>query len=115
DAPGMLLLPVEAVTSLETDHGALLASLDSAGAPASVRDRMTFGFVLRDLARRRVAVRVALRGGTVLHGTFDRAGADHADLALHEVGEPRRASAVRAFRIIPLHAVAWVHVDGRVA
>lgn len=109
--PGVLLVPLHAVGSIETDHGMLLDSLAEQDVPATLRERMTLGFVLRDLARRRVAVRVALRDGGRHHGTVDRAGADHFDLAVHDPGEPRRAAAVRAFRIVPFDAVLWVGVD----
>ena len=73
---------------------------------------MTFGFVLRDLVRRRVGVAVHLTTGRALTGTIDRAGADHLDLALHDAGAPRRADALAGHRILPFGAVAWLRVDG---
>ncbi|MGF3055792.1 hypothetical protein [Microbacterium sp. YY-01] len=87
-------------------HGELLSSMRSTGTASAVRDRMTLGFVLRDLARRRCALTLRLRTGLVLTGTVDRAGADHLDLALHDLSEPRRANAVRGFRVVPLTAIA---------
>lgn len=109
DSVSTLIVPLTAVTSIETDHGSLLDALeDSAAAADSLRERMTLGFVLRDLGRRRIPLRVALRDGETLHGTVDRAGADHLDLAVHDVGEPRRAAAVRAFRIVPFGALVWL-------
>ena len=72
---------------------------------------MSFGFVLRDLVRRRLAVTVHLRDGAALSGTIDRAGADHLDLALHDPGSPRRAASVTGFRMIPFDAVAWVRLE----
>lgn len=105
----LTIVPLSAVSALGADLGALLESLASAET-GGVRSRMTLGFVLRDLARRRVPVRLGV-GGRILHGTVDRAGADHLDLALHERDEPRRADAVRGFRIIPLDAVEWVAVE----
>lgn len=108
-----LIIPLAAISSIETDHGALLASVDiPVDATDAVRERMTLGFVMRDLARRRVALRLALRDGEDLHGTVDRAGADHFDLAVHDAGEPRRAGAVRAFRMIPFDALVWARTDG---
>lgn len=105
----LLLVPFGAVNSWELDHGMLLNSVESrALSEPTLHERMTLGFVIRDLARRRIAVRVALRNGTVLHGTVDRAGADHLDLAVHDAGESRRAEAVRSFRMIPLDALAWL-------
>ncbi|KDA06649.1 hypothetical protein DC31_09825 [Microbacterium sp. CH12i] len=110
DANGTLIVPLTAVTSLETDHGSLLATLDYATLlPDTLRERMTLGFLFRDLARRRLALRVALRDGEILHGTVDRAGADHLDLAVHDAGDARRAAAVRAFRMVPFDALVWAH------
>ena len=67
---------------------------------------MSLGFVVRDLVRRRIPVTVHLVTGRALSGTIDRAGADHLDLALHEIGAVRRADQVRGFRIVPFAAVA---------
>ena len=107
------IIPLHAVHGLSIDHGLLLASLDDADSSAPVlRERMSMGFVLRDLARRRVPVRVVGVGGIDLHGTVDRAGADHLDLALHDPGEARIAAAVRGFRIIPFSAVTSVQTFG---
>ncbi len=103
------LLPLHAIHGIAVDHGALLGSLDDTGdEPPSLRERMTLGFVLRDLARRRVAVRLTSVDGDDLHGTIDRAGADHLDIALHDPGDARLADAVRGFRIIPFAAIASV-------
>ena len=75
---------------------------------------MTLGFLLRDLARRRTPLHVALRDGERLHGTVDRAGADHLDLAVHDAGQARRTDAVRAFRIVPFDALVSARMDGAV-
>ena len=107
--PGALIVPLAAVTGIQVDHGALLDSLDEdAPVDGGLRERMTFGFLLRDLARRRAPLQLALRDGEQLHGTVDRAAGDHIDLAVHDAGEPRRARAVRAFRIIPQQAIIWM-------
>lgn len=107
------MIPLTAIQGVMTDHGMLLASLDAQGATEpALRERMTLGFVLRDLARRRVPLRIALRKGGELHGTVDRAGADHLDLAEHDPGEVRRAGAVRGFRILPFTALLWVRAAG---
>lgn len=108
------IIPLGAIAAVAVDHGALLASLADAAAEArgaSLRERMTLGFVLRDLARRRTPVTLARRGGDPQHGTIDRAGADHLDLALHDAGEPRRARSVQGFRIVPIDAVTWVRIE----
>lgn len=112
---GALIVPLSAITGVETTHGALLATLEEAELPADeLRGRMTLGFLLRDLARRRTPLHVALRDGERLHGTVDRAGADHLDLAVHDAGQARRADAVRAFRIVPFDALVSARMDGAV-
>ena len=105
------LVPFAAVRGLALTHAAMLATARPAERPPGLRDRMTFGFVLRDLVRRRLAVTVNLHDGAALSGTIDRAGADHLDLALHEPGSPRRAASVTGFRMIPFDAVAWVRLE----
>lgn len=112
---GALIVPLSAITGVESTHGALLATLEDAELPADeLRGRMTLGFLLRDLARRRTPLHVALRDGERLHGTVDRAGADHLDLAVHDAGQARRTDAVRAFRIVPFDALVSARMDGAV-
>ncbi|MFA4896376.1 MULTISPECIES: hypothetical protein [unclassified Microbacterium] len=112
---GALIVPLSALTGVESTHGALLATLEDAVLPTDeLRVRMTLGFLMRDLARRRTPLHVALRDGERLHGTVDRAGADHLDLAVHDAGQARRADAVRAFRIVPFDAVVSARMDGAV-
>lgn len=102
-APGWLriddtLIPATAVRSVQ--------GLGPHAEPASqVTQRLSFGYALRALARRRVEVTVTLTDGTTLNGTFDRVGADHADLALHPPGEPRERAGTTT---IPFAAVAAV-------
>lgn len=105
------IAPLGAIESLAVDHGTLLGSLTADAAGVGLRGRMTLGFVLRDLARRRVPVTVGRRSGDPQHGTIDRAGADHLDLALHDLHEPRRVRSVRGFRSIPFAALSWVRVE----
>lgn len=106
-----LLLPFAAITAIGMPHADVLRSARPASARSSLSDRMTFGFVVRDMVRRRVAVTVHLTHGRMLTGTIDRAGADHLDLALHEPGSPRRASEVTGYRVVPFTAVAWIRLD----
>ncbi|MFF5626098.1 hypothetical protein [Microbacterium sp. LWH10-1.2] len=107
------IVPLHAIRGLATDHGSLLGSLDdSAGQERSMRERMTLGFILRDLARRRVPVHLTTIDGERLHGTVDRAGSDHLDLAVHDRGTARRASAVHGFRIVPFTALSAVDLSG---
>jgi hypothetical protein len=108
-----LLIPLHAIAGVATDHGTLLASLEGpAQSGPALRERMTFGFVLRGLARRRVPVHVSTRQGDDLHGTIDRAAADHLDLAAHDPGQARFEGAVHGFRIIPFSSLIAVRAPG---
>lgn len=112
-AKSIRIIPLHALTGIGVDHGMLLASVEDRGDPtAELRERMTLGFVLRDLARRRTPVRIRTGDGEELHGTIDRAGADHLDIALHEAGQARLAGSVSGFRIVPFDAVAAVQTAG---
>lgn len=112
-AKSIRIFPLHAVRSIAVDHGMLLTSLEERGdQTAALRERMTLGFVLRDLARRRAPVRVSTADGEELHGTIDRAGADHLDLAQHEPGRARLASAVSGFLIVPFDAIVAVQTAG---
>lgn len=109
--PGAVLAPFASVVSIGMPHPDLLRSARPAPSRAGLSDRLTFGYVVRDLVRRRAGVAVHLVSGRALSGTIDRAGSDHLDLALHEPGAPRRASAVSGHRIVPFTAVAWIAVE----
>lgn len=109
--PRLTLVPLSSISGIGVDHGTLLESLAEAEPDQSLRGRMTFGFVLRDLARRRLPVTVGRRGRDPERGTIDRAGADQLDLALHEVHEARTVRSVRGFRCIPFGAVTWVRIE----
>lgn len=109
---GGILAPLSAIAGIGMSHADVLRSArPAASARPSLADRMTFGYVLRDLVRRRVAVAVQLAHGRLLTGTIDRAGADHLDLALHEPGAARRASDVTGHRLVSFAAIAWVRVE----
>ncbi len=109
---GAVLVPVAAIVAIGMPHADVLRSAraDTASAPR-LAERMTFGFVLRDLVRRRTPVTVTVLGGRGLSGTIDRAGADHLDLALHDRGQPRRSGLVTGHRVIPFSAVVAVRLD----
>ncbi|KAA9085120.1 hypothetical protein [Microbacterium radiodurans] len=108
---GAALIPHAAILALGLAPTDLLRSARASAGGSSVAARISFGFVLRDLARRRQAVRVHTDQGAVMSGTIDRAGADHLDLALHEPDAPRRPSAVSGHRTVPFAAIAWVGFD----
>jgi hypothetical protein len=108
---GALVLPFASIAAIGMPHADVLRSARPAAGRSLLADRMTLGFVVRDLVRRRVGVTIHLTHGRMLAGTIDRAGADHLDLALHEPGSPRRASEVTGHRIVPFGAVAWIRLD----
>ena len=109
--PGALIVPLSAVVSIGMPHPELLRSA-RAVPPSPLRERMTLGFALRDLMRRRVGVTLHLAGGRSVAGTVDRAGADHLDLAVHEPGAPRRAEEVTGYRLVPFDAILCVRLNG---
>lgn len=108
---GALVVPFSAVVMIGMPHEDVLRSARPADTQGELSARMGFGFVIRDLVRRRVSVAVHLVGGRTLTGTIDRAGADHLDIALHEPGTVRRASEVSGHRLVPFAAIAWVRLD----
>jgi hypothetical protein len=109
---GAVLAPLAAIMWIGMPHPDLLRSARPVATRSSLSERMTLGFALRDLVRRRVAVTIHLANGRMLAGTIDRAGADHLDLALHEPGTPRRTGEVSGHRIVPFDAIAWVRLEG---
>jgi hypothetical protein len=108
---GALVVPFASIATIGMPHADVLRSARPAPARSALADRMSLGFLVRDLVRRRVAVTVHLTHGRALAGTIDRAGADHLDIALHEPGTPRRAGEVTGHRLVPFAAVAWIRLD----
>ncbi|WP_375384767.1 hypothetical protein [uncultured Microbacterium sp.] len=108
---GGILAPLSAICAIGMPHADLLRSARPVEGTAPLADRMTFGFVLRDLVRRRLAVTIHRVNGSPLAGTIDRAGADHLDIALHDAGSARRVDAVTGHRIVPFIAIAWVRPE----
>ena len=112
DGPGgAVVVPFASMGAIGLPHADLLRTARPAPPRSPLADRLTFGFVLRDLVRRRAGVAVHLVSGRVLTGTIDRAGADHLDLAVHDLGAPRRADAVSGYRLVPFGAIAWIRAD----
>jgi hypothetical protein len=108
---GSCVVPLTAVSGLLPTPEQLARSVaaDAANEPAvSLSARLGLAFVLRDLCRRRAAVEVSTVSGERLHGTVDRVGRDHLDLAEHEPGVPRRAASVDRIRILPFGEVVLV-------
>lgn len=108
---GALVVPFASIASIGMPHADVLRSARPAPSRSALADRLSLGFLARDLVRRRIGVTVHLTHGRILAGTIDRAGADHLDIALHEPGTPRRASEVTGHRIVPFAAVAWIRLD----
>jgi hypothetical protein len=106
------VIPLDAVAALLPTRAQLEASL----APITHRDgtgslaaRLTLPFVLRDLCRRRAPLDLRTTTGDV-HGTIDRVGRDHLDIAVHEAGMPRREAAVQQYRVVPLGQLLLLRV-----
>jgi hypothetical protein len=99
-----VLVPASALLSV-SGLGALSTEPGTGGRVAA---RLTFGYALRGLARRRTGVAVTLVDGSVVDGTLDRVGGDFVELAEHPAQEARRPGAVRAVRTIPFAAIGAV-------
>ena len=105
------LVPIAAIAAVIPDAVQAAESIEGAegagmGAP-SLSARLGLGFVLRDLCRRRAPVRITTPRDD-LHGTIDRVGRDHVDLAEHDPGIARRDRDVRALRILPIEQIVLV-------
>jgi hypothetical protein len=106
------VLPVAGLASLLLTRRQVRQSLTPPPGMTSGRgitDRLSLAFVLRDLCRRRAALELSLPGAT-LHGTLDRVGRDHCDLAVHENGSPRRETEVSSYRIVPIDQIVFVRL-----
>lgn len=104
------IVPLAAIASVHLDRARLAESLDATPGElsgASLSARLSLPFVLRDVCRRRASVELATLTGTV-HGTIDRVGRDHLDLALHPPGGPRRESLVTGYRLVPLSQLVLI-------
>ncbi|MES1212608.1 MAG: hypothetical protein ABUT11_03575 [Leifsonia sp.] len=101
---GSCVVPLGAVVGVlpTAEQIARSVVVEQAAEPsASLSARLGLAFVLRDLCRRRAAVEMTTASTERLHGTIDRVGRDHLDLAEHEAGVPRRSSSVDRIRILP--------------
>jgi hypothetical protein len=106
------IVSLDAIVGVMLSRGQVVQSLDQSGgeeSAAALSARLGFQFVLRDLCRRRRAVDLWLRDGRI-HGTIDRVGRDHIDLAVHEAGHPRRESEVSEYRIVRLGQIVLVRI-----
>lgn len=110
-AAGSILVPLPAIAAVLPDGDQLERGLrpGSREPGAELAARLGLSFVLRDLCRRRTPVELQTAIGSC-HGTIDRVGRDHLDLAEHEPGAPRRSAAVRRIRLVPFDRLWCVRV-----
>jgi hypothetical protein len=102
------ILPLQAIEALVLTRQQVSHSVRAPQEPErGVASRLGLAFVLRDLCRRRRAVTLQLPHGE-FHGTIDRVGRDHLDLAVHDSGTARRDTAVSSYRVIPLDQLVLV-------
>ena len=111
---GECVVPLGSVASVSLSAAQLQASRgrmpeQKPGAPGALTGKIGIGVVLRDLARRRVPIDVVSRAEqAAVHGTIDRVGSDHLDLAVHERGAVRRESSVLDRRVVALAAITML-------
>ena len=106
-----IVLPLRAIAGIVLSRSHSLSSLavTPAEGESALSARLGLTFVLRDLCRRRCELDLVLASGSV-HGTIDRVGRDHCDLAEHEAGTPRRESSVVQHRIVPIDQLLMVRL-----
>jgi hypothetical protein len=105
------VVPIDAIAGIVVAKEHVSESLGGSKeeSPDSLSARLGLTFVLRDLCRRRQPLELFLNG-TRMHGTIDRVGRDHLDLAVHEPGRPRRDAEVTEYRIVRLSDVLFVRL-----
>ncbi len=106
------IVPFAAICGLVLTKEQVTASLRARSADEAERSlaaRLGLPFVLRDLCRRRKSVEVRIPGSSY-HGTIDRVGRDHIDLAVHDPGEARRESAVTQYRVVLMNHLSLVKI-----
>jgi hypothetical protein len=103
-AAGDVLVPAGSVVAVA---GLSRSAVSDAGRPARA---LRLNAVLRGLAGDRSPVTVELDGGVTLGGTIDRVGADHVDLAVHALDEPRRQESVAGIRTLVTAAIVRITV-----
>jgi len=105
-----VVIPLAAVASATLTADALrVSTTEPPGRPSRLVDRLGLAFVLRDFCRRRASLSIVTTVDAV-HGTIDRVGRDHVDLAVHEPGSSRRAANVTELRIVPLNTFVMLRV-----
>jgi hypothetical protein len=107
DGRGDVVVLVGSVTSASRAGSAPAALV----AP-SARSSLSLRTVLRGHVRRRAAVSVGTLTG-VVRGTPDAVGAEHLEVAVHDLDVPRRADGVRAIAVLPFAAICWLRPEER--
>jgi hypothetical protein len=106
------VVPLAGIAGISLDEESVRPSLTDPADPErapGLSSRLSLPFVLRDLCRRRRDVDLDTIDGT-LHGTIDRVGRDHVDVALHDPGTARRRGNVRELRLVPLSRLVLVRL-----
>jgi hypothetical protein len=106
------IVPLDAVDGILLHRDQVRLSLDDEGAsesPGALSARLGLPFALRDLCRRRTPIELRLRDAR-MHGTIDRVGRDHLDLAVHEPGIARREADVTEYRLVRLAQIVLVRL-----
>lgn len=105
------VIPLDAVAAVTLPAGPAAVRRSLLAVPDdTLTARIGFGYLMRQVARRRAVVRVHTLGGGIITGTIDRAGADHLDIADHDPDDARRDENVRAVRLVPIGHVVSVDV-----
>jgi hypothetical protein len=105
-----VVVPFTAVSGLVLRERQVPGSVKSAPVDdRALTARLGLAFVLRDFARRRRALEIVSLTGQ-FHGTIDRVGRDHFDVAVHEPNTPRRQSSVTQFRVVLFTQIAFIRV-----
>lgn len=114
-----IVIAIDGIRTVRWSPEQLALSLDADRASRSaLGDRIGFAFVLRDLCRRRSSVEILTTDAPAelgagldpapLHGTIDRVGRDHVDVAAHPPGTSRTPAEVTALQSVPFAAIAAV-------
>lgn len=105
------IVPFSALHGVVLSRGQVERSTAEEPGAGGLSARLGLGYVLRDLCRRRGALDISLVNGGTVHGTIDRVGRDHIDLAVHDAGVPRREREVSHYRLIPLEVIEMVRTS----
>lgn len=103
-APDEIVVPAAAIVAVTELPPAAVSPQGVGRVAGSIR--MTSA--LRAIAVDRCAVTVLLRGGDTVTGTPDRVGADFVDVAVHELDQAPRRSAVRQRVTVAFDAIGAV-------